>query len=393
LRDTKLNELPQLWNVFIGQMSLVGPRPEDPDIAKYWSEETRRIILSIRPGLTSPASIIYRDEEKRLDSYNVMDEYLSHILPDKLRLDVSYVKNQNFFTDLDVIFMTLIMLMPRSRHSDVSEPLLYAGPIYNFVRRTFSWFLIDALTAFVGISIVGGLWRVWEPLNLGFGLALSAAVVISILFSVTNSILGLKRIAWRSASPSYAIDLGISSLLTMIVVWLINWYAFKSPLFPTRLLVDFGLLVYFGFVVTRYRERLITGLASRWVSLRSTKSSVGERVLVVGAGECGEMAIWLMKKSQYADAFSIIGYADDDFRKQDYKMNGYPILGTTGDIPALVNHRNIGLIIFAISRCSHKDRERILSACNSTSARVMIMPDFIEIFRQSLLNQSKRESI
>src|SRR5574341_1928576 len=66
LRDTKLNELPQLWNVLIGEMSLVGPRPEDPEVAATWPEAARREILSMRPGITSPASGLYRDEEKML---------------------------------------------------------------------------------------------------------------------------------------------------------------------------------------------------------------------------------------------------------------------------------------------------------------------------------------
>ena len=391
LRDTKINELPQLWNVLRGQMSLVGPRPEDPEIAASWSDETRRIVLSVRPGITSPASIIYRNEEKQLDSSNVMDMYLSHILPDKLRLDELYVKSQNFFTDLDVIFMTLIMLVPHIRHSEVAEPLLFAGPFYKFMQRTFTWFLADAVVAFLAISMSGGLWRLAEPLNLGLGVALGAALAISVLFSITNTLLGLKKVAWRYASPIYAIDLGFSALLTLSVIWFINNYMLKAPLLPTRLIVDFGILTYLGFVIIRYRERLITGLASRWIQLRGNRSIVGERVLVVGAGDFGEMSIWLLRKSNYANIFSIVGYADDDFRKQDYKINGYPILGTTRDIPQIVQKQNVGLIIFAISRCSHKDRERILATCKLTSARVVMIPDFIDIFKRSLQKQTKEE--
>jgi len=60
LRQTKLNELPQLWNVLKGEMSLVGPRPEDPEIVVTWPEELRQEILSVRPGVTSPASVMFR---------------------------------------------------------------------------------------------------------------------------------------------------------------------------------------------------------------------------------------------------------------------------------------------------------------------------------------------
>lgn len=391
LRDTKINELPQLWNVLIGQMSLVGPRPEDPIIAATWPEETRTSILSVRPGITSPASIIYRNEETLLDSPNVMDEYLSHILPDKLRIDELYVKGQNFFTDLDVIFMTLIMLLPRVRRSEVAESLIFAGPLYKFMQRTFSWILMDGIVAFIAIAVSGGAWRMISPLNLGVGPALGMAVEIALLFSLINSLLGLKKVNWRYASPTYVLDLGFSAALTIVMVWFINSYLLEKPLLPNRLIWDFGILSYAGFVIARYRERLITGLASRWVHLRSKSNAVGERVLVVGAGECGELAIWLMKKSHYANAFTVVGYADDDFRKQDYKMDGYPILGTTKDIPNLVKQRNIGLILFSISRCTHKDRERILSICHDTSARIVIIPDFIDIFKRSLQKQTVEE--
>jgi lipopolysaccharide/colanic/teichoic acid biosynthesis glycosyltransferase len=64
LRDTKVNEIPQLWNVLTGEMSLVGPRPEDPEIVATWTENQRQSILSIRPGISSPASIFFRDEER-----------------------------------------------------------------------------------------------------------------------------------------------------------------------------------------------------------------------------------------------------------------------------------------------------------------------------------------
>ena len=92
LRETKLNELPQLWNVLTGDMSLVGPRPEDPEIAKTWPQELRREILSIRPGITSPASVLFRDEETMLSSDFLMETYLGAIQPNKLRLDQLYVR-------------------------------------------------------------------------------------------------------------------------------------------------------------------------------------------------------------------------------------------------------------------------------------------------------------
>ena len=389
LRDTKINELPQLWNVLIGEMSLVGPRPEDPELVATWPEETRKKVLSVRPGITSQASIVYRNEEKQLTTENVMDDYLSSILPDKLRLDELYVQNQNFYSDLDVIFMTLILLLPRIRTSPVPETLLFSGPVDYFIRRYITWFIADMVTSLIAIAITGVIWRLSGPLDIGIAPALGLAVAMSCLLSLGNTMFGLKKVHWRSASPSYLIVLGLSVTLSVIILSFIDHHLVSRPLLQTGMIWTFGFLAYFGFVVTRYRERLITGLASRWMQKRVKSNAVGEHVLVVGAGECGELAIWLMNKSHYANAFSIAGYADDDFRKQHYMMNGYPILGTTRDIPKLVKQRAIGLILFAISGCSHKDRERILALCNKTSARVVVIPDFIDLFKRSLHTQKQ----
>ena len=115
LRDTKLNELPQLWNVFIGDMSFVGPRPEDYEIALTWPAEVRQEIPSIRPGITSPASIVYRNEEELLKGDGFMADYLGNILPDKQRLDQLYIRNHNIFTDIDLLAATVVMLLPLMR--------------------------------------------------------------------------------------------------------------------------------------------------------------------------------------------------------------------------------------------------------------------------------------
>ncbi len=384
LRAAKLNELPQLWNVLIGEMSLVGPRPEDPEIAATWPAEVRREVLSVRPGVTSPASVTYRDEESLLSGASVMEDYLDSILPKKLRLDQLYVRNHGFLSDLDVIFMTLIMLLPRLRQTEVRETILFSGPVYNFTRRYITWILIDTLVAFLAISFAGILWRVSAPLNLGMGPALGVAAAIALLMGITNTLFGLKRIAWRYTSLTYVLDLGLSTGLSLFVLALADRTWFSPPLIPLRLIWDFGLLTFLGFVAVRYRERILTGLSCRWMSYRGRKVTLGEQVLIVGAGECGELAVWLLQKSRYRNAFSIAGFVDDDFHKQNYTINSYPILGTTWDLPLLVVKKNIGIILFAISKCSLVDRERMVAACRATPARVVIIPDLMKVLEASM---------
>jgi lipopolysaccharide/colanic/teichoic acid biosynthesis glycosyltransferase len=108
LRSAKLDELPQLLNVVRGEMSLVGPRPEEPRYVDRYTLEQRR-VLSVRPGLTSPATIEFRDEEQLLRGMgaDLEDHYLNVVLPAKLKLELEYLDNRSFRGDLGVLFGTV----------------------------------------------------------------------------------------------------------------------------------------------------------------------------------------------------------------------------------------------------------------------------------------------
>lgn len=114
LRKSKLDELPQLVDVALGKMSLVGPRPEVPEFIDEYPEKVKDIILSIRPGITDIASIEMIDENKILSDYaDPTTAYINIILPKKQAHYMQYVKNQSFFYDIKIIFMTLIKLFRR----------------------------------------------------------------------------------------------------------------------------------------------------------------------------------------------------------------------------------------------------------------------------------------
>ena len=111
LRKYKLDELPQLIDVLLGKMSLVGPRPEVAKYVDYYSSEEKRIIHSIRPGITDNASIEYRDENKLLGmSLNPEETYIKHVLPKKIELYKQYVVNNSFSGDIMIILKTIILV-------------------------------------------------------------------------------------------------------------------------------------------------------------------------------------------------------------------------------------------------------------------------------------------
>ncbi|MDQ1813151.1 sugar transferase [Massilia sp. CCM 9210] len=111
LRRYKIDELPQLINVVLGSMSLVGPRPEVPRYVACYPAEVRAVVLSVKPGITDWASICYKDENAILGrSADPERAYLDVILPAKLDYNVRYVRERGFWTDLRIIFSTLAAL-------------------------------------------------------------------------------------------------------------------------------------------------------------------------------------------------------------------------------------------------------------------------------------------
>ncbi len=106
-RRTKIDELPQLINILLGQMSFVGPRPDVPGFADKLQDDDK-VILSIRPGITGPATLAYRNEEELLASVDNPEEYNREVVfPDKVRLNKEYIENYTLTVDLKYIFLTL----------------------------------------------------------------------------------------------------------------------------------------------------------------------------------------------------------------------------------------------------------------------------------------------
>jgi len=126
LRKSKLDELPQVWNVLVGDMSLVGPRPQSPHYIRHnYPDEQRRIILSIRPGITGPTQIWCRNEEEVLAAAEDPDAFYQHVLlPRKIASDVAYARRPTLLGDLRCLLLTLLVclpLQPWKRHAATAE--------------------------------------------------------------------------------------------------------------------------------------------------------------------------------------------------------------------------------------------------------------------------------
>lgn len=119
IRKTKLDELPQFFNIIKGDMSFVGPRPELPRRLEFYSEDQKE-IFKVRSGISSPASIVFSDEEFLMNQVeNPEKYYIEQIMPYKIELNKYYIRNQSFFGDIWIIIATLLKIFKKVKNEDV----------------------------------------------------------------------------------------------------------------------------------------------------------------------------------------------------------------------------------------------------------------------------------
>ena len=375
LRDTKLNEFPQLWNVLIGEMSLVGPRPEDPSISKTWPAKIAQEILSVRPGVTSPASVLYRDEESMLHAGEVMQKYLHELSPDKMRLDQLYVRYRSFWLDLDVILWTALLLIPKIKGYSPPEKLLFVGPVTRLIQRYVSWFIWDFLIVLTSISFTGAVVRLFGPLNIGWLMAVEMALGFSLLYSAVGILLSTNRINWSKASSWESGRLWVGWFVAMIAMLSFYYYLGFTTLRIYGVIFGASILSLFGIIIIRYRGRLISGLLSRLLTRHLNISSARERVLIVGSGRTAEHLAWLMDHPTYSGKFQIVGFIDDDLLSQGMNIYGSKVIGRVEDIQKIRKEHDIGLIILADNLIASQNYKEFRNTTLFIPARVVVAPD------------------
>ena len=375
LRDTKLNEFPQLWNVLIGEMSLVGPRPEDPSICKTWPLQSAHEILSVRPGVTSPASVVYRDEENMLHAGEVMQKYLHELSPDKMRLDQLYVRYRSIWLDLDVILWTALLLIPKIKSYSLPEQLLFVGPVARLIQRYVSWFIWDFLIVFASMSFTGAVVRLFGPLNIGWLRTFEMALGCSLLYTLAGLLLNTNRIYWRKATSWESARLWAGWFAATTAILCLHYYFRLFNLRTYGIILSTSVLSLFGITMVRYQDRLISGIFSRLSSRQPNTPAVRERVLIVGSGRTAEHIAWLMDHPTYSTKFQIVGFIDNDLLSQGMEIYGSKVIGRVEDIHTIVKKRDIGLIILADNQATASKYTEFLNIASFNPARIVVAPD------------------
>jgi len=372
LRKTKLDELPQLINVFTGEMNLVGPRPEVRKYVDLYVNEYRE-LLQLPPGVTDLAAIAYRDEATELSqAADPEREYITQALPHKLRLSRTSMERSSWLFDLGILLTTLVdvgqdwMLGLSGRqtsHAQITPKLRatllkyrrsvvvvfqialaalsnYAAfllrfdgaipaPDYKEFLHTLPWLLVVRSFAFGLFHVNEGLWRY-------------------------TSLWDLRCIA-RAVTAS-----SIVWYVLVHIVWQMHSY-------PRSIFIIDALLLIFLLGGVRLVRRMLP---------QAVLPRGGRRVLIVGAGDLGEMIVRDMKWHA-GDRYEPVGFvAEDDSQTSQtgQYIHGVPVLGCLRDLPTIVSTAQPREVLIATPTIGPSDLRRLLTQLEPFPVKLTTAP-------------------
>ncbi len=246
-------------------------------------------------------------------------------------------------------------------------------------RKYVLWAALDALVVAASLFLAWSARSITAILDVG-SLLLFGLLAIGVSCGV-NYLVGLYDCIWRYASANevlfitYAV---VVSTLTLTVVDLL-WPGRRAV--PLSVVLVTGVFSFVGFAAVRYRRRLWTGLQYHWRNLYENKPRT--RVLIVGAGEAGQLMAWRILNQEEGQAYKVVGFVDDDPAKLGMRVHGRPVLGSREAIASIVARQQVDLIIIAIYNLSRQSFREILSLCESTPARIKVLPNIFEFIHSN----------
>lgn len=367
LNRTKLDRMPYLIAIFRGDMSLVGPWPQNPQTVVGYSPEQRQ-MLAVRPGITSPASLQYRELRTYTNKGNWKTVYRERIFPHKLALDLEYLRARTIWSDIALILKTVLVI---TRAIDNVKPILRL--------RNRHFFALDiialSVTPLVALSLRLEMWN-WKP-ELGPALALFTLATILITLLIFYNI-GLYRRFWCFASvyDLFRIVFAVTLSTAILTILFFNLHPFLEPyglaMYRTVPLIE-GFLV----LLTVGGSRFGVWSLHAWYRQYHEVAN-GRRTLIVGAGATGAMVACEMRANPQLN-MEPVAFADDDALKLNSHIQGIPVMGTIEDIPRLVKKHHIQRIMVAMPKAALGRRQEIIRLCKQTGVTTNNVPGMHEI--------------
>jgi len=358
LRTHRLDELPQLWNVLIGEMSLVGPRPEDPRyVAHYTSGQ--RYVLKAKPGITGPAQIAFRNEAERLrGAVDPEKAYLEEIMPVKVAVDIEYLLRRTVFSDIGILFDTLRIY--------TGNRILF---LYDLVCLVLAYGLAFAIrfdnTTY---SILGQLTLYWPVFFLMLAVKLFFFARLR-LYRRLWRYAGIQE--WLSVITAVILSTAVISAL-ILVLWIGPWYIPFITGFPRSVIAIDAMLTLLLVGGVRFAER--------WQEARPlprSESSDEQRVLVIGAGDAGVMVAREMQRNRLG--YRLVGFLDDAPDKQGLEVAGVKVLGGVADLPRQVAEQHVDQVLIAMPTAPGAVVRRVFELARQAGVQVRTLPGYFEL--------------
>lgn len=355
LRRTNIDELPQLYNVLKGEMSLVGPRPE---VRKYVSKYRKdyKDILKIRPGIKDTASLNCKN--KGTEEY-----YVHMLLPEKIKLSKEYVRKTSLIYDLKLMLATILKLLyPQETILKIINIIMpYRKAIVVGIQLCI--FTISNYLAFF-IRFDGNIPSFAYKLLLSYLLMLVSLRII-FLFSFS-----LDRGLWRYASVRDLLNITAAVSLGSLLFFFGVRYIFGETSYPRSIYgIDWLLNIFFLGGIRLFR-RLHEEI--------DVEQNDKKRIIVIGAGDSAEMLIRDVEQ-RHSYPYRIIGLVDDDPRKKSLQIRNIPVLGTRTDLKKIVEKEEPEEFLIAIPSVSGVKLESIVKDLRQFSLPIKIVPNLWDI--------------
>ena len=359
LRRLKLNELPQFINILKGEMTLIGPRPEAPELAAAYPETARR-IFDVKPGLAGPNQILGRNEEELYPpGVDPVQHYIEHLLPRKLPLDLEYIDNKSLFKDFAYLFLACKVTVTGA----VSRKHLWG-------KRHQIFLMCSDLCCCVASFFLAHFLRYDGFLNQTAIRLLPTLLVFAVVFRLPLFMyFGLYNSMIRHLSfydiKQITKAVGASSLLLVVVSF---FFELVRQYSRGVFLIDFALLT-----ILLIGSRILLQKIAMLYQHGNSANGKGQkrRVLIWGAGDTGELCLRYLNKDQQVE-YEPVGFIDDDSQKRYRRLHGVKVLGDRHHLATLVQLYRVEEVILAMPSAPAPDLHLVMGLCRNLGIKTTL---------------------
>jgi lipopolysaccharide/colanic/teichoic acid biosynthesis glycosyltransferase/nucleoside-diphosphate-sugar epimerase len=373
LRWLKLDELPQLLNVLVGDMSLVGPRPEDPHFVALYTPEQRQ-VLSVRPGIVGPSQITGRDELEKYpdDVVDTEQYYVEHILPEKLATDLDYVRSCSLSGDLRLIAAGVLATVLGA----------FKAKFFRLRREAIQLLVLDTLASLFVYYMAYELkfdWRIDADALPYLGVVTALILLIRpplfVYFGLYQNILyylGTKEFM----AIVKAVTTGSVAITAM--TFMLGFRDHSRLMF----IMDWGLLILMLFGVR-------VALKARAEARLTSSKTPAKTVLIAGADDTGSQLVTALSNGEAQ--YRPVGFLDDDPAKRGAIIHGIQVLGAVSDLPVVAALHPVDMVVVLFPRVTSASLRQVLDYCRTHGLEYRLVPTLDRLLRGDLVLPELRE--